>query len=320
MCTAIRFTGADGALYFGRNLDWTCGYGERLLYVPLGYTPTWAFLDTTVERSEHPVMGIGIIGEGKPLFFDCANSAGLAVAGLNFPATACYEPAPVSGRVNVAAYELPFLITRTYSTVNEVRDALADISVIAEPVNEHYPVAHLHWLVADRERSVVLEYFDGALHIHDNPVDVLANEPRFEWHRENLRNYLLLNSEPETSALWGSARLHAFGSGAGMQGIPGDFCSPSRFVKTAYVNTHYPAQDSETQNIARLFRTLGSVAVPKGCARMEGDAFEVTLYTSGYSSLTKTYYLATYDDPAIKSSTMDDFDPMGTEIITAPLT
>ena len=29
MCTGIRFTGTSGSMYFGRNLDWTQGYGER---------------------------------------------------------------------------------------------------------------------------------------------------------------------------------------------------------------------------------------------------------------------------------------------------
>ena len=34
MCTGIRFTDANGAMYFGRNLDWTQGYGERVVMTP----------------------------------------------------------------------------------------------------------------------------------------------------------------------------------------------------------------------------------------------------------------------------------------------
>ena len=34
MCTGIRFTSTSGAMYFGRNLDWTQGYGERVVMTP----------------------------------------------------------------------------------------------------------------------------------------------------------------------------------------------------------------------------------------------------------------------------------------------
>lgn len=34
MCTGIRFTDKNGAMYFGRNLDWTQGYGEKVVVTP----------------------------------------------------------------------------------------------------------------------------------------------------------------------------------------------------------------------------------------------------------------------------------------------
>lgn len=34
MRTSIRFNGADGSMYFGRNLDWVCGYGESIVFSP----------------------------------------------------------------------------------------------------------------------------------------------------------------------------------------------------------------------------------------------------------------------------------------------
>ena len=49
----------------------------------------------------------------------------------------------------------------------------------------------------------------------------------------------------------------------------------------------------------RLFRTLGSVAVPMGAARTAEGAWEKTLYTSCFSANTLTYYHATYENPRI---------------------
>ncbi len=85
MCTAIRFTDDKGQMYLARNLDWSCGYGERVVVTPRGFKPNSPFGAVTGMRE--PVIGMGIVEEGMPLYFDCANASGLAVAGLNFPAT-----------------------------------------------------------------------------------------------------------------------------------------------------------------------------------------------------------------------------------------
>ena len=49
----------------------------------------------------------------------------------------------------------------------------------------------------------------------------------------------------------------------------------------------------------------------------DGIQFERTLFTSGYSGKTNTYYMNTYEDPAIRSFAMSDFDMDSSELITA---
>ena len=36
MCTGIRFTSTDGAMYLGRNLDWSTPFGEHIVITPKG--------------------------------------------------------------------------------------------------------------------------------------------------------------------------------------------------------------------------------------------------------------------------------------------
>ena len=323
MCTGIRFTDTEGKMYFGRNLDWTQGYGERVVV-----TPPNAKIPAAFERPEdpacgHAVIGMGIVVAGIPLYFDCGNDAGLAVAGLNFPQSAHYakepktEPADTVVR-NVAAYEFPFWIARNFSSLDEVRAALAATNVVAKPVNEQLPVANLHWIVGDATGSIVVECMEDGLRVWENDADVLTNEPDFGWQRTNLRNYLTLSDEEPTHAAWGKADLSPFGSGMGMQGIPGDYSGPARFVKAAFVNSHYPAQTGEAANVTRLFRTLGSVAVPDGCAKMADGSYEKTLYTSCFSASAMTYYHATYDDPQIRAYPLASVDLAGTEPVFVP--
>ena len=115
--------------------------------------------------------------------------------------------------------------------------------------------------------------------------------------------------------MWDKAELLPYGSGAGMRGIPGDYYSTSRFVRVAYLNSHYPVQSGEKANVSRMFHELEGVAMIDGAARMTNGEFERTVYTGGYSAATRTYYFNTYEDPAIRSVAMDDYDTEGTELV-----
>ena len=113
---------------------------------------------------------------------------------------------------------------------------------------------------------------------------------------------------------WGKEKMTAFGSGSLMRGIPGGFYSTDRFIRVAYLNTHYPVQADEETNVSRLFHTLTGVAMIDGGAQMGDGAYEKTVYTGGYSSATKTYYYNTYEDPAIKSVALGDYNLDASEL------
>ena len=315
MCTGARFSDDQGNMYFGRNLDWSTPYGQKVVITPRGYKYTTAFLG---ESQVSPALiGMGIIAENTPLYFDCANEDGLAIAGLNFPGYAKYEDAPVDGKTNVAAYEFPLWVALNFKTVDEAEKALKNVAIVAKPINEQYPVSQLHWIIGDAKRSIVVEYTANGMEIFENDVDILTNQPGYGWHKENLRNYMNLFPQMPKEVKWDKAKMTAFGSGSLMRGLPGDYYSPSRFVRVAYLNTHYPAKTTEEENVSRLFHTLIGVAMVDGAAAMADGAFEKTIYTGGYSTRTKTYYYSTYEDPAIKSVAMTDYDLDSQELITA---
>ena len=115
MCTGVRFADAAGNLYFGRNLDWCESYGEGVVITPRGASIPTQFLGSM--KPEHACVGMGIVVGGVPCYFDCANEAGLAIAGLNFPGYAQFAEDPEKGAVNVAAYEFPLWVAASFSTV-----------------------------------------------------------------------------------------------------------------------------------------------------------------------------------------------------------
>ncbi|MDO5474884.1 MAG: choloylglycine hydrolase [Candidatus Saccharibacteria bacterium] len=313
MCTGARFSDSEGNMYFGRNLDWSTPYGQKVVVTPRGYKYKSAFLG---EMEKSPaIIGMGIIAENTPLYFDCANENGLAIAGLNFPGYAKYETSAVDGKTNVAAYEFPLWVALNFNTVDEAEEALKNVAIIAKPINDQYPVSELHWIIGDAKRSIVVEYTDRGMEIFENDVDILTNQPGYGWHKENLRNYMNLFPQMPKEVKWNKATMTAFGSGSLLRGLPGGFYSTDRFVRVAYFNTHYPVQPDEASNVSRLFHTLTGVAMIDGGAAMADGAFEKTIYTGGYSTRTKTYYYSTYEDPAIKSVAMGDCDLDSSELI-----
>lgn len=313
MCTGVRFSDNAGHMYFGRNLDWSEGYGQKVVITPRGYKYKSAFLGEIT--SSPALIGMGIVAENTPLYFDCANEHGLAIAGLNFPGYAAYADAPIEGKTNVAAYEFPLWVALNFQTVDEAEKALKDVAIINHPINEQYPVSQLHWIIGDAKRSIVVEYTDKGMEIFKNDVDILTNQPGYGWHQENLRNYMNLFPQMPKEVKWDRAIMTAFGSGSLMRGLPGDYYSPSRFVRVAYLNTHYPVQSDEASNVSRLFHTLAGVAMIDGAAAMADGKFEKTVYTGGYSTATQTYYYNTYEDPTIKSTSLKDHNLDSTEII-----
>ena len=307
MCTGVRFSDNEGNMYFGRNLDWTEGYGQKVVLTPRGYKYQSAFLGE-MESKNGAIIGMAIVVENTPLYFDCANESGLAIAGLNFPGYAHYEKDAVEGKTNVAAYEFPLWVVMNFSTVDEVEEALKNTAIVAKPINEQFPVSELHFIIGDKDRSIVVEYTEKGMEIFKNDVDILTNQPGYAWHQENLRNYMNLEPRRPAEVKWGKQKLVPFGSGSMMRGIPGDYYSPSRFVRAAYLNTHYPVKNNEDENVIRLFHTLTGVAMIDGAAAMDSGKFEKTIYTGGYSTASKTYYYNTYDNPAIMHVSMDDYD------------
>ncbi len=230
------------------------------MLTPTGYAIRSPF--GAVAGIRHAVIGMGLVEENTPLYFDCGNDAGLAVAGLNFPGYAQYAPEPVEGSTNVAAFEFPLWVASQFASVDEVEAALGDVVIVDRPINREVPEFRCCTGSSAIPLVLVVEYTsDGMARLSTTTSMSFANQPGFAWHHENLRNYLNASSDFPEDTVLGRARLAPFGSGSLMRGIPGDYYSPSRFVRAAYVNAHYPEKASEEENVSRAFHTLQQVAM-----------------------------------------------------------
>ena len=90
-------------------------------------------------------------------------------------------------------------------------------------------------------------------------------------------------------------------SGTGGQGLPGDWSSPSRFVRLAFLRRYARAGRTEEEGVARLFRLLQCAAFPFGAVRLEEEPpWEYTLYSAAACARSRRFYWTTYENQQVR--------------------
>ena len=300
MCTAATYKTKD--FYFGRTLDYDFSYGEEITITPRNYVLSLRYMGKLEHH--YAMIGMAHVEDDYPLYYEAINEKGLGMAGLNFVGNAVYGK-ETKGKENVATYELIPWILGKCATVREARALLENINLTDTPFNENLPVAQLHWILADREEAITLESVKEGLHIYDNPVGVLANNPPFEEQMFQLNNYMHLTPKSPKNSFSKELPLHIYSRGMGALGLPGDLSSQSRFVRAAFVKMNSVSGDSEMESVAQFFHILGSVDQQRGCCELEDGKYEITIYTSCCNTDKGIYYYNTYENHQITAVYLD---------------
>lgn len=82
----------------------------------------------------------------------------------------------------------------------------------------------------------------------------------------NLRNYMNISSSQKEEKVWDQMILTPFGQGGGTFGMLGDFTSPSRFVRTAFLKNNTIFPENRDESIMACFHIMESVSIPKRCS------------------------------------------------------
>ncbi len=299
MCTAATYKTND--FYFGRTLDYEFSYGENIAITPRNYSLN--FSQTGVIPSHYAIIGMAHISNDYPLYYDAVNEKGLGVAGLNFVGNAVYSK-PVRDKDNVAQYEFILWILCQCSCVEQARKLLEKINIVDTPFNKKYPVAQLHWIISDKDESITVESEKDGLHIYDNLVGVLTNNPPFLQQMFSLNNYMHLSPKQPENTFSDRLNLHCYSRGMGAVGLPGDLSSSSRFVRAAFVKMNSVSGQGETESVGQFFHILSSVEQQRGCCEVSDGKYEITVYTSCCNVSKGIYYYTTYNNHQITAVDM----------------
>ena len=183
--------------------------------------------------------------------FEGMNKEGISISG-NL-ADAVY-PQNVHGPT-LSTDDIVRYILSCASNINDVRKLFASINISSK--------WKYHYIVFDKSgKSLVIEFKGGAANFYENATKVLTNNPDFDYHIANLNNYAnLRNYNPQSITPDTGTQFH----GAGMYGLPGDWMSPSRFIRG-----HIMIKEGEKHLLTQIdainlaSRIIDSVSLIKG--------------------------------------------------------
>lgn len=302
MCTAISYQNGD--TYFGRNLDLERGYGEKVVITPRGFEICYRCTDAATSR--YGMIGMALVTEGVPLYFEATNERGLSGAGLNFPGNAFY-PEYQLGKDNVAPFEFIPWILGHCASVDEAKVRMEKLNLVNVSFSKELPVSPLHWMFSDLEKSIVVESVREGLKIHDNPFQVLTNNPPFEYHQTRMSDYMGLTVGSLDMRFSKELPMGNYSLGMGALGLPGDFSSPSRFARASFVKENSVSSKDERSSVNQFFHILDAVAMPRGCVWTE-NGYEYTRYSSCCDANRGIYYWKTYENTVVRMVQMREDD------------
>ena len=304
MCTAITYHGHDH--YFGRNLDLNYHHQEEIVITPRHFA--FDFKKEKTIADHYAIIGMAYVVNEYPLYYDAMNEKGLAIAGLNFPDNAYYAKC-CQDKSNIAPFELIPWILAQCQNVQEAKQLLKQTNIVYLSFSAELNNAPLHWMIADAFETITVEYMQSGLHIENNEIGVLTNNPPFAYAKYMLNHYMALSSKQPENLFSSQLTLRPDCQGMGALGMPGDFSSLSRFVRAAFIKMNSPQEKTEKASVHQFFHILNAVAMPKGSVKT-GNGDDITVYSSCCNLNQGIYYYTTYDNSCVNGVDMflEDLD------------
>ncbi|EPH69585.1 linear amide C-N hydrolase, choloylglycine hydrolase family protein [Enterococcus faecalis 02-MB-P-10] len=319
MCTGVSIISNEGHIFYGRTMDLAAGmFGEDseqqipmgIIEFPVDYVITGQLEEWKVK---YPTMGMGALD--SIVLCDGINSEGLVgdIQVLMEDTRASQQELDKQGLEPVIAEEFLTYILTKFSSVKQLRDSyqsygLIDIPLKYKGIDMQVP---LHYTFVDSTGDgIVLEPTnEGALVLYDS-IGVVTNSPKYDFHTTNIRNYIGLDNydptQPKIVKNNYTIQPIESGTGYGMFGLPGDYTSPSRFVR-AFALANAIDDFSSENGINTLYSIFRSVIIPRGLehASKALTLTDYTRYWSGYDLNERKMYVQTGNGLAFTSKKID---------------
>ena len=299
MCTAVTIKDINNNYYLGRTMDFSYELEPSLYICPRNFSIK-NYCSNLEINNKFAFIGIGQ-NISKLVFSEGTNEYGLSIAALYLPKYTFYNQMYYSfNQYSIDALDMVSFLLGNCKNITDIYSILQKINVlgIENPITNQ--VAPLHWIALDNEgKCVTIECRKNNIYILSNPIGVLANSPNFEWHMTNLNNYMSILPYQSKSINWDNIMLTPFGEGAGSFGLPGDFTSPSRFVRACFLKTHIAISKNTKECVINFFHLMELLSIPKGIVITKRNTYNYTQYVSFMNLTTHEYFFKTYNNTTV---------------------
>ena len=312
-CTGITLHATDGTTVSARTIDWARAATDNIyMIIPRGHTEQSLLPDGTQNGlqfiSKYGFVGLG--AERAEFVIDGTNETGLNAALFYFPDYGSYLPYDeVMRDITLSDIQVVSWILANFASINELQENIGNVRIVStEP-----GASTVHWRITEPNgRAVVMEIIDGIPIFYEDKIGAIANSPSFSWQQTNLNNYVNLAPGTAGPTKLGPAELKSFSGGTGLLGMPGDFSSPSRFVRAAFFSNMTIEQPDGPNTVSQAFHILNNFDVPFGTAFAPGKEPvkmpSATQWTIASDLKNKVIYYHTMYNRTIRKIDMNTID------------
>lgn len=329
-CTSFLLTGNDGGHVYGRTLEFGMPLKSQILVIPRNLAIQGVGIDGKAGTGKNwtaKYATAGMNGLGLPVLVDGMNEKGLVGGLLNAPNTAEFQAvAPAESGNSISSIQILMYALTNFATVDEVKAGFKEIKVNRSSIPAYHNIAApIHMTLHDASgKSIVIEYLKGELVITDNPTGVMTNDPAFSFHLANIGNYANLTPVERDPLIIGGATYVPPSSGSGLHGLPGDYLSPSRFIRALFLSKSAPKNASTATQINTAWHILGSFDIPPGAIQLPASnaygggagGVEITEWSVVADSKNLVYYVKMFDNSNIQAFDLKKIDVNAKEFQT----
>ena len=289
-CSSFSWETKDGKHLLGRTYD---DYGDlsqnSIIVVNRNHVLNLVCKGENIFETKYAFVGMGIKGLNHPIFVDGINEKGLMGALLRYPKFAKYDTQTQNNFDVNPAFFLSYTLGSCES-IEEVCLKVKNLNLSGEGVfGNEIPV---HFIFSDMTgESIIVEPDKSGITIHRNSIGVLANSPNYEWHEQNLRNYIGVTPSKISEQRFCDKDFDDFGF-SGLD-LPGGYSSVNRFSRVALLKNFALKGENEIDGITKMFHNFSSVDIPAGIVCKENNEtinYQMTLCMSAMCSESTTYY------------------------------
>ena len=246
-CTGISLRAEGGSRVVARTVEWAASPMQNgYVIAPRGhkhqsYTPSG--LNGLEYKSIYGY--VGLYTEYEAFVVEGINEAGLSAGLFFFPGYGDYTGYdPAHNTRTLCDMQFVSWVLSQFSNIEQVKEGLRGLDL----VTLNNKIGSVHWRITEPGgKMVVLEVVGGVPHFYENKLGVLTNAPGFLWHTTNLK----VAAPPLVG-------------GNKMIGTPGDFTSPSRYIRAAFMQSTAPTWETGYETVLQAFHILNNFDIQIG--------------------------------------------------------